>query len=238
MKKIHDFANLGAAVKAAQSAATSAKEAAKEAFERRKAAKLLKAEADEIQDLLLQLKLNQSFVDEKGLEAKAAAEARLAEIKANEDYQTLMAEIKAKEKADAERQLKADLAKREAKQKADQARAKAEAESRKVSKEIFKWVKSTGPNRLGVICAWFGKGVARAAVRLEKDKAADGRDLVRISSVKGETELKVGQNWILTWTSVPKPLRAGLARAEWITPPEPKGKKPGARTNAKAKVQA
>jgi len=190
--------------------------AAAEAKARRERAEALRAEADELRSGLKELSRLARFLGPAELEAQVQAEARLAEIEADPGYQALVAEIEAAEAEAARRAMEADLARREAERKA---RREAQAQ-KEMSKDIFRWVRATGPNRLAVVVSWAGPGLAKAAVRLERDENG-GRPVIRVSSVRGQTRsFRSGQTWAAAWSSLPMALRKGCQKAGWVQAPK------------------
>jgi len=210
---------ISAVVETAKNRVAAVTAAAAEAKRRREAAEGLLAEAEGLRSGLEELGRYARFLGPAEVEAKAKAEARLAEIEANGDYKSLKAEIEAGRKAEAARLTEADLARREAAKKAKKEAAVRSQTQKKVSEDIFGWVRETGPARLAVVVAWGGPGLARAAVRLEKDENGGGKPAIRISSVRGETRnFRAGQCWVAAQASLPWELRKPLQRAGWLGP--------------------
>jgi hypothetical protein len=237
-----------------------AKKAAAEAKARRERAEALRGEAEEIRRVLAEVRALGAFLSEEGKAAVKAAEARLAEIEAHEDYRVLMAEIEARAEAEAKAQMEAEMNRLQAEAEArKRAKAKARAKAERLvarwedAQRLFRWVRGTGPNRLGValgggavpvadlrkafqvlgiktpkaLKATKAKGLylPQAAVRLERIER-NGRELVAVSSARGDA-VSLGKGpWLLSWPCVPAALRRALVKAGWLQEPARKEGKP------------
>lgn len=123
----------------------------------------------------------------------------------------------ASQAAEARRLIEADLARRDAEAKAAKAAQARSRALKEMSEDIFRWVRETGPAWLAVVVGWAGKGLAAGAVRLEKAVNGTGLTLVKVSAVRGQTDIKVGKTWLAALPSLPQELRKELLRAGWVT---------------------
>lgn len=201
------------------SAVETARRATEEARQRKSEAEALCAEAEEIRKGLAELASVQAFLDKDGKVAVCEAKARLVELEANEGVKALVAEREVAEAEADRRALKAAADRFEREAKAKKAKAAVEKKARELSGDILGWLRATGKNRLGLVTAWAGEGLAKSAVRLERCSNGNGQTFIKVSAVRGETEIKVGQTWLATYPSLPMVLRKGVVKAGWVVAP-------------------
>ncbi|MFH1030073.1 MAG: hypothetical protein V1770_02330 [bacterium] len=142
-----------------------ARQAAKDACQKRIAAEQLYARAVKIRQALSTL-AGLTFLKGEGRQAESHLAAEFAEIEANEDYQVLVAEIKAKAEAEAKAKAEAEA---EAKAKAE-AKDKAEAEARDKARA---WDQAQAEQRklLAEARAAEARDRAKAKAAAEREKA-------------------------------------------------------------------
>lgn len=200
-------------------AVATARKAAAEALQKKSEAKALVAEALELRDSLGELRTVENYLDEAGKTAFAEAKARLAEITAEvgEVFDSLSAEITADAEERDRRLFESTLARQDAEAKAKKAKVAAEKKAKELSEDILRWLRATGKSRLGLVTDWAGEGLAKSGVLLEKSQSEKGQTLVKVSAVRGETNLRVGQEWVATYSGIPMSLRKGLVKAGWVS---------------------